>query len=75
MQYVGESEEDLRSNAMLKLYDRILKEFGPCIIGKACFRADTLVNKIPNYWSSDQMISVNQFKLTYFPYFKAKRYS
>lgn len=49
MQYVGESEEDLRSNTMLKLYDRILKEFGPCIIGKACFRADTLVNKIPNY--------------------------
>lgn len=50
MQFVGESEkEDIRSNTMLKLYERIVKEYGPSIIAKANFRGDTLVCKILNY--------------------------
>lgn len=50
MQYVGESENQMiSSGAMLRLYERILKDYGPSIIAKANFRSDNLVGKIQNY--------------------------
>ena len=50
MQYVGESENQIvSSGSMLRLYERIIKEYGPTIIAKANFRPDTLVNRIQNY--------------------------
>jgi hypothetical protein len=50
MQYVGESKnEAITSGLMLKLYERIVKEYGPSIIIKANSRTDTLVTRINNY--------------------------
>lgn len=50
MQYIGESENQvISSGSMLKLYERIIKEYGPSIIAKMAFRSDTLVAKIQNY--------------------------
>lgn len=50
MQYVGESKnEAITSGLMLKLYERIVKEYGPSIIIKANSRSDTLVTRINNY--------------------------
>ena len=50
MQYVGESENQaISSGLMLKLYERIIKEYGPSLIIGACLRTDTLVSKISNY--------------------------
>lgn len=50
MQYVGECEkEQISSGNMLRVYNRIIKEYGPSIIAKANFRSDTLVGKIQNY--------------------------
>ena len=51
MQYIGECENQIiSSGSMLRLYERIVKEYGPCIIAKANFRSDMLVTKIQNYW-------------------------
>lgn len=50
MQYVGESENQaITSGLMLKLYERIIKEYGPSIIIKVNSRSDTLVTRINNY--------------------------
>jgi hypothetical protein len=50
MQYVGESENAIISSGnMLKLYERIVKEYGASIIAKQGFRSDTLVVKVQNY--------------------------
>lgn len=50
MQFVGESKnEAITSGLMLKLYDRIVKEYGPSIIIKVNSRSDTLVTRINNY--------------------------
>jgi hypothetical protein len=50
MQYVGESKnEAITSGLMLKLYERIVKEYGPSIIIKVNSRSDTLVTRINNY--------------------------
>lgn len=50
MQFVGESKnEAITSGLMLKLYERIVKEYGPSIIIKANSRSDTLVTRINNY--------------------------
>jgi hypothetical protein len=50
MQFVGESENQaITSGLMLKLYERIIKEYGPSIIIKVNLRTDTLVTRINNY--------------------------
>jgi hypothetical protein len=50
MQYVGESENQaISSGLMLRLYERVIKEYGPSIIIGASLRADSLVAKISNY--------------------------
>jgi hypothetical protein len=50
MQYVGESENQaITSGLMLKLYERIIKEYGPSLIIKVNSRSDTLVARINNY--------------------------
>ena len=60
MQYVGESEHQMiSSGSMLRLYERVVKEYGPSIIAKASFRSDSLMVKVQNYWSSISNIQVN----------------
>ena len=50
MQYIGESENQMISSGiMLRLYERVIKEYGPSVISKANFRSDNLVVKIQNY--------------------------
>ena len=50
MQYVGESEHQMiSSGSMLRLYERVVKEYGPSIIAKASFRSDSLMVKVQNY--------------------------
>ena len=50
MQYVGESENQMISSGiMLRLYERVIKEYGPSVIAKSNFRSDNLVLKIQNY--------------------------
>jgi hypothetical protein len=50
MQFIGESEnQTISSGAMLRIYERIIKEHGPSILAKANFRSDSLVAKIQNY--------------------------
>ncbi len=49
MQFIGESDANLSSGSMLKIYERILKSYGPSILIKSLSKADTLTNKIPNY--------------------------
>lgn len=49
MQFIGESDANLSSGSMLKIYERILKNYGPSILIKSLSKADTLTNKIKNY--------------------------
>lgn len=52
MQWAGEAESQTSSTAMglvLKLYERVVKEYGPSLIIKANSRSDTLVARINNY--------------------------
>ncbi len=50
MQFVGESKnQTITSGLMLKLYERIIKEYGASIIIKTASRSDCLVTRINNY--------------------------
>ena len=49
MQHIGESENNIMSGSLLKLYDKIIAAHGPSLLLVAQSRNDTLVNRIMNF--------------------------